>query len=417
MKLIKIVGILTIILVLATSIANATFTISETQLYSKGKCKPLLKVASNGGEITVTKVFYKNNGKEYPAYCVNKELGGVGEYGSYSVTINEAVSNPQVWRAITNGYPYKSLESLGVLDEDEAYAATKQAVYCVLYGYDLSRYLPIGDAGERTLNAIKKIVNIARNTGDTKPSNQIKIIENEDWKIDEKNKTYITKTLEIKTECSVQKYIISLEDTKENQIKITDMNDNEIQETKENKFKIKMPINLLEKDGIIGIKVQANLETKPVLYGNSNNSTYQNYALAGEIYEGGEGDIKVNYNKNTNRLKIIKKDDNDGKALEGVEFNIIDENGEIKYSKVKTNEKGEIIIDGILPGKYFIEEVSTKQGYIKLNNKVEFDIDLNEEVEVTITNEKEKEPKKEKKESQKEKTYTEKNYKLPVTGM
>ena len=211
MKLIKIVGILTIILVLATSIANATFTISETQLYSKGKCKPLLKVASNGGEITVTKVFYKNNGKEYPAYCVNKELGGVGEYGSYSVTINEAVSNPQVWRAITNGYPYKSLESLGVLDEDEAYAATKQAVYCVLYGYDLSRYLPIGDAGERTLNAIKKIVNIARNTGDTKPSNQIKIIENEDWKIDEKNKTYITKTLEIKTECSVQKYIISLD--------------------------------------------------------------------------------------------------------------------------------------------------------------------------------------------------------------
>ena len=111
------------------------------------------------------------------------------------------------------------------------------------------------------------------------------------------------------------------------------------------------------------------------------------------------------------KLKIIKKDDNDGKALEGVEFNIIDENGEIKYSKVKTNEKGEIIIDGILPGKYFIEEVSTKQGYIKLNNKVEFDIDLNEEVEVTITNEKEKE------EPKKEKTHTEKNYKLPVTGM
>ena len=48
---------------------------------------------------------------------------------------------------------------------------------------------------------------------------------------------------------------------------------------------------------------------------------------------------------------------------------------------------------------------------------MEFDIDLNEEVEVTITNEKGEEPKKEKKESKKEKTYTEKNYKLPVTGM
>lgn len=411
MKLIKIIGILAIILILTTSIAHATFSISQTQLYSKGRCKPLLKLTSNGGEIIVTKVFYKSEGKENPAYCVNKELGGVGEYGNYGVTINEAVSNPQIWRAITNGYPYKSLESLGVLDEDEAYTATKQAVYCVLYGYDLSRYSPIGEAGERTLNAIKKIVDIARNTTTTKPSNQIKIIENEEWKIDEKNKTYITKTLEIKTECSAQKYIINIEDTKENQIKITDMNDNEIKETKDNKFKIKMPVKLLEKDGTIGIKIQANLETKPVLYGNSNNSAYQNYALAGEIYEGGEGEIKVNYNKNTNKLKIIKKDDADGKALEGVEFNIIDETGEIKYSKVKTNEKGEIIIDGILPGKYFIEEVSPKQGYTKINNKVEFDIGLNEEVEVTITNEKEKE------EPKKEKTHTEKNYKLPVTGM
>ena len=66
---------------------------------------------------------------------------------------------------------------------------------------------------------------------------------------------------------------------------------------------------------------------------------------------------------------------------------------------------------------FILQKVLWTSHNIKLNNKVEFDIDLNEEVEVTITNEKEKEPKKEKKKFQKEKTYTEKNYKLPVTGM
>lgn len=411
MKTTKIIGVLIILLMIITNVTYATFTINETQLYSKGKCKPLLKLSSNGGEIIVTKVFYRSGEKENPAYCINKELGGVGEYGSYSVTVNEAISNPQIWRVITNGYPYKSFESMGVEDEDEAYTATKQAVYCVLYNYDLSRYSAIGEAGERTLKAMRKIVEIARNTNTTKPSSTIVIEEKNDWEIDEKNKKYISKTLEIKTECNAQKFIIDLEEKRKDEVKVTNMEDVEITETEENKFKIKIPINLLEKDGSVKVKIKANLETNPILYGNSNNTTYQNYALAGEIYETSEGEKEVNYRKNTNKLKIIKKDDNNGKLLEGVEFNIIDESGTIIYSKAKTNEKGEIIISGILPGKYFIEEVSAKQGYIKSNNKFELDIDLNEEVEVTITNEKEKEK------TQKEKTYTEKNYKLPITGM
>ena len=105
-KIIKrVLSMILILVCLSKSISFASFSIDKADLYSKGRCKALLALKSNGGEIIVTKVFYKNNGKENPAYCVNVELGGVGEYGNYSVTIDSAVSNPLIWRAITNGYP------------------------------------------------------------------------------------------------------------------------------------------------------------------------------------------------------------------------------------------------------------------------------------------------------------------------
>lgn len=417
MKIRKIITILIILLLITTSISKATFSINKADLYSKGRCKPLLRLASNGGEIIVTKVFYKNNGKENPAYCVNKELGGVGEYGSYSVSIDSALAHTEVRKGILNGYPYKSLASLGVADEDEAYTATKQAVYCLLYGDDTSKYIPIGEAGTRTLNAMKKIIETARTINMPRPSTNIKIQEATQWEIDETNKTYISKTMEIKTEFQAKEYIISIADTKENKIKITDMNNKEIKTTKEKRFKIKMPINLLEKDGEIDINIKAELATYPVLYGKANNAGYQNYALTGEIYEAGDTQTKVKYNKNKTKLKIIKKDDKTKKLLEGVEFNILNEKGEIKYSNLKTNKDGEIIVEGMQPGKYYLEEVASKQGYQKLEGKIEFEIKLNEELAITVTNKQEEITPKEEIIPKKEQSYSEQITKLPVTGM
>ena len=198
----KLIILSMILIIISTSVVHATFNIKTADLYSKGRCKTLLKTSNNGLDIIVTKVFYKNNGKENPAYCINKELGGVGEYGNYSVSINDVVRNPLVWRVITNGYPYKSIQSLGLANEDEAYTATKQAVYCVLYDYDFSKFIPVGQAGERTLNAMKQIVTNARNSQSTKPNNNIQIKEITDWKVDETDQKYIIKNFEIFTECN-----------------------------------------------------------------------------------------------------------------------------------------------------------------------------------------------------------------------
>lgn len=425
-KITKIITIaFLIIMCICQGFTYATFNINKADLYSKGRCKPLLKMKSNGGDIIVTKVVYNNEGKENPAYCINVELDGVGERGNYSVTIDSVVNNPLVWRAITNGYPYKSLESLGVQNEDEAYTATKQAVYCVLYNYDTSRYLPIGVEGERTLNALNKIVKAARENTNIKPSNNITINPTSDWKIDEEKTGYISKKFKIETECNAKEFEINLSELEVpqekseniNKILLCDLDGNEITKTQKNEFKIMIPISKLEKDGKIKINVKAQLETKPVLFGNSNNSTLQNYAITGEMYEGGEGELEINYSKNTNKLRIIKVGETEDKKLEGVEFNILDEHGNIKYSNLKTDENGEIIVNMLYPGKYYIEETATIEGYTKLENKIKFEIDLNEELTLTVANTpKEEQPKKEI--IKNEKKYAEKKMeKLPVTGM
>ena len=67
---------------------------------------------------------------------MNKERLGADEALSYDVTITEILENTEmynkVWRVVTNGYPYKSADELGVSDWLYAYQATKMAVYCVL---------------------------------------------------------------------------------------------------------------------------------------------------------------------------------------------------------------------------------------------------------------------------------------------
>jgi len=49
---------------------------------------------------------------------------------------HEILDDVRVWRTIINAYPYKSPEQLGVDNEYDAFVATKQAVYSILYDWD-----------------------------------------------------------------------------------------------------------------------------------------------------------------------------------------------------------------------------------------------------------------------------------------
>lgn len=394
-KIIKFISVLLLITSILCFINNnlyaKEFSIEKADLYSKGKCKSLLINIPTGGTIVVTKVFYKNNGKEYPAYCLNKKLDGVGEVDDYSVTIDKMIDNQLVRRVIINGYPYKSLESLGVKDVDEAFTATKMAVYCILYDYNIDKkFKPIGEAGKRTLNAIKQIVSKAKSSNETykDPNIEIKSID-EKWNIDEIDKNYISKKFKIESDIDINEINLKIEKSNIDSIKITNLNNKEKTVLENNtEFKVLIPIDKLDKEGDFILNVDASIDTKPILYGKAPNSNLQDYALAGVSYEITIKNSKITYPKNLTTVTIEKISYETNEKLEGAIFNIYDENKKLVYENMKVDENGLFTIEGIVPGKYFIEEIKSPEGYLKNDKLVEFEINFGEEKLISISNNK-----------------------------
>lgn len=370
---------------------------------------------------------YKKDGKEYPAYCMNRELPGVEIGRSQTVDVKQLVNNVMVWRTIINGYPYKSISELGCNTEEEAYLATKQAVYCMLTNRDVNEYSAIGEAGERTLNALKTIVNNARNSNQTKVSSELTVNEQEKlWKIDNLDSSYISKTFLVTANTSMSKYTVNVKNLNIEGYKLVDQNNKEKTEfSNSEKFKILIPIQEVKQDGNFSIEVSAQVATKPVFYGESRDSGLQSYALTGYTYEEGTGSKKVYYTKNETKIIITKTDDKTGKKLEGVEFELLDKNQNKIYTEITTNKDGIATIDNLLPGIYYIRETKTLEGYQLYSKLIKVELELNEETTVNVINS-EKEPEIYKEEKKTELAVKEKKSnikvketgpKLPKTGM
>lgn len=363
----------------------------NTTVYTKGRCPDLLKY--NGITVGCVRVAYHDGSSEFPAYCLERDLPGIGERDSYTVEIQDNLTNNLIWRVISNSFPYVSFQSLGVKNIDEAFVATKQAVYCILYGNDadnFSRYTAIGEAGERTLNALKKLVNNARNGDTSRPSNTINIVdESRKWNVDTIDKNYVSKTYSTNSSAIYFVYNIDLDNYKLPEgTKIVNLNNEEKNSFRQGeKFKVMIPINHNMEEVNLKIIASAVLGTRPVYYGKAPQGL-QNYALAAYGYEDGQGELEEIAIKNKSKITIVKKDGKTNKFLSGTEFNILDEKKNIKYSNLITDENGEVIITGIEPGTYLLEEVKATNGYQKMDKLVEFNMELNKELTITVNNNK-----------------------------
>ena len=322
---------------------------------------------------------------------MDKTKQGVNDQISYSVSVQNAVSDVKLWRIIINGYPYKTIEELGCSNKEEAFTATKQAIYCYIHGNNPNDYTGIGEAGNRTLNALHMILNNAENCTETQISNTVKIIKETDlFEVDNIDKNYVSKTYGVQAGTTISNYKVELQKN-ENElpegIKITDINNNAKTEFSQNeKFKILIPIKNLTNEGNFNISIQTKINSKPVLYGQAPNSSYQDYALTAATYEDATGKTNDKYYKNETKVKIIKQDQETKERLENVEFNIYDSNKNLIYSNVKTNSNGEVEITNFLPGKYYIQEISAKDGYILNEQLIEFNISFNQILTLTVNN-------------------------------
>ena len=144
-KKIPIVLLLSIIFIsYLANIVKAVYEIKEAYIVKIGEAPYHLKYYNESKKMYTYSIcnivgYYKDN-KFYPAYCLNRDLHGVGAVDSYTVDIDKIIDNEQVWRAVKNGYPYKTAKQMGVESEYDAFAVTKFAIYCLLGQADINLY-------------------------------------------------------------------------------------------------------------------------------------------------------------------------------------------------------------------------------------------------------------------------------------
>lgn len=381
-KVLKI--LLIVLLVIVANIGILVNTVQAVEngeqitIYSKGYFNRVIR--NNGIVIKTAHAVYQENGKEYPVYCLNRELHGVGEYiATYDVKDQGKIEDLGLWRVVINGYPYKSIEQLGVTNEEEAYIATKQSIYCYIYNTGTELYSAINEQGERVINAMNNILENARNSNESFDNPNIEIEQSEKWNVDEIENKYVSKEYKIKSNKNISKITLNLESQPKG-TKITNLDE-------DGKFKILIPIENLKESGKFKIKIQTELETKPIFLGEAPSNDLQNYLLTTYSYEDMDKEFEQEYEKNNTKIIIEKVDSDTKEVLKGAKFEILDEKQK-SIRVAETNNEGQVILDGLMPGIYYIKEVQAPNGYSIDSELKKVEIKLNQEISLKIKNNK-----------------------------
>ncbi|WP_283698558.1 SpaA isopeptide-forming pilin-related protein [Clostridium perfringens] len=92
--------------------------------------------------------------------------------------------------------------------------------------------------------------------------------------------------------------------------------------------------------------------------------------------------LTVANTKKNGSIEIIKKDD-DGKLLEGAEFNLEDTNGKVIATQ-KSNKDGKVVFSDLKEGIYVLKEVNAPKGY-NLVNPVNVEVKADEVTKLDLT--------------------------------
>lgn len=408
-KIISIILIFICILSTSIHVSNAA-EITEASIYYEYECDWVLQyLKPTTNKWTYVRTFYTiykaPDGNTYPTYCLNHELNGVsglnGGVPSYTVSINKLIDDDRVWRVITNGYPYKTPEEIGVQNQGDAYTATKHAVYSVLYNHDIRSYYrasqkstELNQRGEQVVSAIERLADIGRNGTDTRLNGKMQIQKvNEFEKI---NEEYYSQEYKVTANAAIKEYEVSRLLNFPEGTKVTDVNGNEkVSFIAGENFKIFIPIKSVKSDILGEIYVTGKCKTYPIFYGESPSPELQNYAVCYDTYGTAEGSTTLFKEiKGKFSAKKVAKDNNiwsgheKEEGVEGAKYELLDKEGKVIDTFV-SDKKGIIAKDYELPiGTYILKEKESPKYFIK--DKKEYKIEITEdkqEIEIEIKEE------------------------------
>lgn len=386
-KIIAIILLVLTILGASQNLVNA-IEISSATIEDLGDCGYHLMFwdtkQNSWSYIITTMVGYRENGNLHYAYCMDANLHGVGEEASYTVTVDNVLSDERIYRVIINGFPYNNMG----LNNQDAFVATKQAVYSIIYNRDVRSFYKGGDErGNRIIDAMENLVNIGRNG--TQTPNTVKTINiNKDGDVVEDSREgYYSQVCSVSSNIEMSEYTITALNNMPEGSYIADLNGNAKSTFSGNeKFKIVVPENKIT--GVVNgtINVTGKIKSYPIFYGKAPSSNLQDYALTYSAYTTLEANGSIQMDIYKSGLKIVKIDEDTKKGIEGVSFSIKYNDGTY-IGDYTTNANGEITINKLKKGKVVITETSTNEKYILNTEPINAELKYKEITKLEIPNE------------------------------
>lgn len=327
--------------------------------------------------ITCSYVYYEQNGVQYPCYCLDRGSPGVGNTSNgsglnrdpYTVNVTELINDVRIWRTAINGYPYKTPAELGVVDKYDAFLATKQAIYCILYGTDPTTYYHAPNSrAEAIKNAIVKMVDIGRNGTQTPSNVEVSVSKVGNFVEDG---DYYSQEYKVNSPVDSSEYTITATNGLPSGTKITNMSNVEKTtfSTSEH-FKVRIPKSQLTQNLNAVVAVQAKCKVYPVFYGETTIPGTQDYLLTFDPYRDMSGASELNVVvEGEFDLSKVAADNNiwtgtlKGEGVPNATYTIKNSKGEV-VKNITTNSQGKMTVT--LPvGSYTIFESVNPEHYLK----------------------------------------------------
>jgi uncharacterized repeat protein (TIGR01451 family) len=328
---------------------------------------------------------------EYPAYCINPYKPGPSETSPYSVDTKDYISDPKVWGIVANGYLYKSIGELGVHTQEQAFYATKMALWTYINSWNVDSWTAANGEQSVTLTALKKIYAAGMAVNEIPQAMLVVAADQTKMELDALDPNYASQTYTVTANMEIRSYEVFLDGNIPDGAKITDLNNTpRIVFNVGERFKVVIPANQIENaTGNFEVTVKSQLQTNAVLYGMSYDTTLQDFAVTRDPFDFQSATATAFYSTQNTFLAIVKLAAGTNTPLAGAVFKVTDAEGGV-VGTFTTDSSGRVVVPLTKTGVFQVEEVTPPKGYaLAVTSHQDVVVKWEQTAAVTFVNEKE----------------------------
>lgn len=360
------------------------------------------KVSEKNRMIT-TRIKQDENNK--PAYCLNYSLDSPKFNGNEFKRTNEKL-NAKEYTALMYGYGGSHDKTDKSLTLDERYYISQVAMYAItnetpeITKDNLSKHignLVDSNKSELILNNINKLIKEINENILPLPEEGIMPVEIKGQVSPMKAKGHYLESEKIQIINSNPEILLTIDKKDLGSAYFVDISGNKVDDhyvLAGNEFKLRIDIEDIAKSGRVGFTVSGRaVSLNPYKYiqrhandSGVNGKKIQKIAWLGETNNTFSDSIFIEYNGIKRDIELTKTDYN-GKLLDGVEFELLDEEGNKIQGPIETNN-GRLVFKDIPLGKYNIVETNAPKGYVLNNEKILVEVNeaSKEPIKINIKN-------------------------------